>query len=206
MYYRFARPAVALALLSACGGGGSNYAAGNAAFISLGQEIDELSDRADSLPPTELAQTPSGSATFSGGAVLIEGPNLVDPSSYNHLALGSANIVVNFSTQAVGGTLTDFIEVDPAQFEAALDDEADVEPEDIRTANVSGTIVLDAENGTATGTLSRAAGGSASYSLLTGTINLFGPNAEVVELVPIGTAELSSGGTTQAGVLITAEQ
>lgn len=200
----------ALAVLAACGGSGSGpYATNVAGFLELADRGEALAVLEEDLLPTTLAQTPTGSAEFSGTGllsdVILEGD---EQTGATFVAIGEANIEVEFQTQQVSGAVSNFYEVDTEQFNIFFEDDSDddIDLSTVRTAEISGTLTFNPEEGSVSGSVTRQNGDVADYSLINQEVQFYGPNAEVVEVSSVGTSAVNDDASSFAGLFVFAGQ
>ena len=156
-----------------------------------------------------LARTPTGSAEFSGTGllsdVILEGD---EQTGATFVAIGEANIEVEFQTQQVSGAVSNFYEVDTEQFNIFFEDDSDddIDLSTVRTAEISGTLSFNPEEGSVSGSVTRQNGDVADYSLINQEVQFYGPNAEVVEVSSVGTSAVNDDASSFAGLFVFAGQ
>lgn len=104
---KFCACAATLALLTACGGSGTDMTPAVPTRAQLGTDINAILgdlNRIDDLAPTSTANMPtSGSSTFNGGALVIASRGNVE---YN--LIGDSSLTVNFANDSMSGQASNF--------------------------------------------------------------------------------------------------
>ena len=94
-----------LALLAACGGGGTS-----ANFATKGVQAANLVADYGSAPLTSIANMPSGTYNYTGVGGFVFGNRTNEYIATQALALGDVNLQANFTTNTISGSLTNFVD------------------------------------------------------------------------------------------------
>lgn len=98
----------ALALLSACGGGGTST--NFVGFATKGVQAANLVADYGSAPLTSVANMPSGTYNYTGVGGFVFGNRSNEYIATQALALGDVNLQANFTTNTISGSLTNFVD------------------------------------------------------------------------------------------------
>ena len=94
-----------LALLAACGGGGTS-----ANFATKGVQAANLVADYGSAPLTNIANMPSGTYNYTGVGGFVFGNRTNEYIATQALALGDVKLQANFTTNRISGSLTNFVD------------------------------------------------------------------------------------------------
>lgn len=194
--------AFAFFALANCGGGTTSSDTGNG-FADIQQTFLDLSDRLDTLDPTNPIPT-SDQVDYSGAIVVFETADALsladtadlDALDISFLTLGEVELSVDFGAASLSGTATNFFELTNPN--AAVGDNS-------AGSSIEGSLEVDA-SGTVTGELTKLDGEVASYNLVDGDAGFVGPDADVLLGVAIGTSEANGRGDLNAGTVFAAER
>ena len=99
-----------LALLAACGGGGTSANFATADFATKGIQAANLVADYDSAPLTSIANMPSGTYNYTGVGGFVFGNRTNEYIATQALALGDVKLQANFTTNTISGSLTNFVD------------------------------------------------------------------------------------------------
>lgn len=169
----------ALVALTACGSSVSEES-----FDSFGARIQAQAMLIEDLnlaPTSDADLKVSGSADYSGAFSVSEVGSNVDDLTY--LAVGEADVNVNFGTGAASGSAGNFFEIDLENSD--LDSE---NVSDISGTAIAGSFDLNADGTALTGNLVQVGGENVTYDLAVDDVAYFGANQEVLEVDGSGMA------------------
>jgi hypothetical protein len=128
----------ALALLTACGGGGIS-----SNFASKGLQAANLIADYGYAPYTSTNNMPTGTYNYTGVAGFNFGNVTNDYIARNAEALGDVSLQANFNSNSISGTMTNFVDYNNIRGVGQLDLRNGAISGNAFSANVTGTVTLN---------------------------------------------------------------
>lgn len=179
-----------LTFLTACGG-----ATTTAGSLSFNELIDNYVDLVDSSYEADYTQDEdlrtNGSAEYQGFFTVGENNTGDDDAHATYIAVGEANVAVDFGSGDVSGSAYNFYEIDIATVD--FDDE-NQDVGDFVASAISGSLNVSTDGTSISGSLTHLDGEEASYDLVVNDVEFRGNDAEYLIVSSDGTSSAAGRG------------